>query len=57
MVQVQSSWFPLIDLNPQTYVPNIAKAPATAFVASTQKIYSATDMPSRIILSAVPNGQ
>lgn len=57
MVQVQSSWFPLIDLNPQTYVPNIAKAPATAFVASTQKIYSATDMPSRIILSVVPNGQ
>ena len=57
MVQVQSSWFPLIDRNPQTYVPNIAKAPATAFVVSTQKVYSAPDMPSRIILSVVPNGQ
>jgi uncharacterized protein len=57
MVQVQSSWFPVIDRNPQTYVPNIAKAPASAFVAATQKVYSAPDMPSRIILSVVPNGQ
>lgn len=57
MVQLQSTWFPLIDRNPQTYVPNIAKAPAAAFVVSTQKVYSAPDMPSRIILSVVPNGQ
>ncbi|HEY2464746.1 MAG TPA: CocE/NonD family hydrolase [Steroidobacteraceae bacterium] len=57
MVQVQSSWFPVIDRNPQTYVPNIAKAPASAFVAATQKVYSAPEMPSRIILSVVPNGQ
>jgi hypothetical protein len=57
MVQVQSSWFPLIDRNPQTYVPNIATAPAAAFVVSTQRVYAAPDMPSRIILSVVPNGQ
>jgi hypothetical protein len=36
MVQVQCSWFSVIDRNPQTYVPNIAKAPAAAFVVSTQ---------------------
>jgi len=57
MVQVQSTWFPVIDRNPQTFVPNIAKAHASNYVAATQKVYSAPDMPSRIILSVVPNGQ
>jgi putative CocE/NonD family hydrolase len=54
MVQLQSSWFPLIDRNPQTFVPNIAKAAAAAFVASTQKVYSAPEMASRIVLPVVP---
>jgi len=57
MIQVQSSWFPLIDRNPQTYVLSIPKAPATAFTAATQKVYSAPDMASRIILSVVPKGE
>ena len=39
MVQVQSSWFPLIDRNPQTFVPNIFAAPDSAFRPATQKIY------------------
>jgi putative CocE/NonD family hydrolase len=39
MVQVQSSWFPLIDRNPQTFVPNIFAAPDSAFKAATQKVY------------------
>ena len=55
MVQIQSTWFPVIDRNPQTFVPNIAKARASDYVATTQKVYSAPDMPSRIILSVVPN--
>ena len=55
MVQVQSTWFPVIDRNPQTFVPNIAKARAEDYVAATQKVYSGPDMPSRIILSVVPN--
>jgi putative CocE/NonD family hydrolase len=38
MVQVQSSWFPLIDRNPQTFVP-IASAKAEDFQAATQKLY------------------
>ena len=33
MVEVQSTWFPLYDRNPQTYVPNIMTAPATAYSA------------------------
>jgi hypothetical protein len=39
MVQIQSSWFPVIDRNPQTFVPNIFAAPDSAFKAATQKIY------------------
>ena len=46
MVQVQSTWFPLIDLNPQTYVPNIYAAKATAFRAATQRIYRSPHFPS-----------
>jgi predicted acyl esterase len=54
---VQSTWFPVIDRNPQTFVPNIAKARAIDYVVATQKVYATRDMPSRIILSVVPNGQ
>ena len=39
MLQVQSTWFPLIDRNPQTFVENIFKAPAPAYQAATQRIY------------------
>ena len=39
MVQVQSTWFPLIDRNPQKFVPNIFEAKATDFIAATQRIY------------------
>ena len=38
-IQVQSTWFPLIDLNPQTYVPNIFKAEASDFSKQTHKVY------------------
>ncbi len=39
MVQVQSTWFPLIDRNPQTFVPNIFKADARDFRPATQRIF------------------
>jgi uncharacterized protein len=39
MVQVQSSWFPLYDRNPQTYVPNIMFAKAADYHAATQKVF------------------
>jgi putative CocE/NonD family hydrolase len=38
-VQIQSSWFPLIDRNPQTWVPNIFEAPDSAFRPATQRVY------------------
>jgi putative CocE/NonD family hydrolase len=40
MVQVQSSWFPLYDRNPQTFVPNIMTAPASSYRKQTIKIYA-----------------
>ncbi len=39
MVQVQSSWFPLYDRNPQTFVPSIFNAKAADYRAATQRIY------------------
>jgi hypothetical protein len=38
-VQVQSSWFPLIDRNPQTYVPNIFAAKESDFRVTTQRVF------------------
>jgi len=40
MVQVQSSWFPMLDRNPQKFVPNIMRAKAADFVKATQKVCS-----------------
>lgn len=39
MIQIQSTWFPLIDRNPQKYVPNIFEANAGDFIKATQTIY------------------
>jgi putative CocE/NonD family hydrolase len=48
IVQVQSSWFPLYDRNPQTFVPNIMTAPPTAYKAETVTIYSSPKWPSHL---------
>jgi predicted acyl esterase len=39
MVQVQSSWFPLFDRNPQTYVDNIFEAEEEDFTVQTHRVY------------------
>ena len=39
MIQIQSSWFPIIDRNPQKYVSNIFEANETDFIKATQTIY------------------
>jgi predicted acyl esterase len=41
MVQVQSSWFPLYDRNPQTFVPNIFFAKPADYVKATQRVFHA----------------
>jgi putative CocE/NonD family hydrolase len=53
MVQVQSSWFPLYDRNPQTFVPNIFYAKPADYVAATQSITVAGPGQSRIDLPVV----
>jgi len=54
MVQVQSTWFPLIDRNPQKFVPSIYEATAGDFVKATQRVYSSAEMPSRVELPIMP---
>jgi putative CocE/NonD family hydrolase len=53
MVQVQSSWFPLYDRNPQTFVPNIFYAKPGDYRKATQRIYHAPGMESAIELPVV----
>jgi putative CocE/NonD family hydrolase len=53
MVQVQSTWFPLIDRNPQKFVPSIYQAQASDFTKATQRIYSSPKMPSHLVLSVM----
>jgi putative CocE/NonD family hydrolase len=49
MVQIQSTWFPLVNLNPQTFV-NINTATAADFKAATQRVYRSGGAASRITL-------
>jgi putative CocE/NonD family hydrolase len=49
MVEIQSTWFPLYDRNPQTYVPNIMKARPSDFKAATITIYSGPGHESRLL--------
>ena len=55
MVQVQSSWFPLVDRNPQTFV-DIYTAKPSDFEKATQRVYRSKEMPSRLTLLVRPNG-
>jgi len=48
MVQVQSTWFPLIDRNPQRYVPNIFKARDEDYITATQRIFRSKSHPSHL---------
>jgi len=50
MVQVQSTWFPLIDRNPQTFVENIFLAKASDFRPATQRVFRSREHPSHVVL-------
>ena len=54
MVQVQSSWFPAFDRNPQKYVPNIYDADARDFIKATERVYVNRQSPSGIEVQIVP---
>ena len=53
MVQIQSSWFPLYDRNPQTFVPNIFWAKPADYKKAVQRIYHTPSKPSFIELPVV----
>jgi putative CocE/NonD family hydrolase len=54
MVQIQSTWFPLYDRNPQTWVANIFKARPSDFKAQTHRIWHTPKLASRIELTVQP---
>ena len=54
MVQVQSTWFPIIDRNPQKFVPNIFDAKESDFQKATQRVYRSKEFPSGVVLSLLP---
>ena len=53
MVQVQSTWFPLIDRNPQKFVPNIFLAAPGDYQKATQRIYRSARYPSHVELPVI----
>jgi putative CocE/NonD family hydrolase len=54
MVQVQSSWFPVFDRNPQTYVPNIYEARDRDFVKATHRVWVSRDAASALRVQVLP---
>ena len=54
MVQIQSTWFPVIDRNPQKFVPSIYTATAADYMKSTQRVYCSPAMPSHVVLPLMP---
>src|SRR5205085_8834860 len=53
MVQVQSSWFPLIDRNPQSFV-NISKAKESDYRKTVHRIYRRPELASHVTVLIVP---
>ncbi len=50
MVQIQSTWFPVIDRNPQKFLPSIYQADPSDFITATQRVYCSPKQPSHLIL-------
>jgi putative CocE/NonD family hydrolase len=55
MVQIQSSWFPLVDRNPQKFL-DIYSARPDDFVRATQRVYHTREYPSEIVLPVTHGG-
>jgi putative CocE/NonD family hydrolase len=56
MIQVQNSWFPLVDRNPQNYVENIYLAQEEDFISATQRLYRTGPKRTRIRVGVLPSG-
>jgi putative CocE/NonD family hydrolase len=57
MVQVQSTWFPLYDRNPQTWVDNIFLARPAAYRAATERVYRTARYPSHVEVMVLPDSR
>ena len=55
MVQLQSTWFPIIDRNPQKFVPNIFEAKESDYQKATHRIYRSKRYPSGVEISVLPS--
>jgi uncharacterized protein len=53
MVQIQSTWFPLYDRNPQTFVPNIFRAEAADFQAQEHRVWHTARYPSHVAVGVL----
>jgi hypothetical protein len=54
MVQIQSSWFPFVDRNPQTYAPNIYQAKDSDFTKAMHRVYHDSNQPSALKVNVLP---
>ena len=54
MVQIQSSWFPMVDRNPQKYVQNIFEAKAEDYIKATHTVYRSSNHPTHLTVLTVP---
>ncbi len=54
MVQIQSTWFPLVDRNPQTYVPNIYFAKSDDFQKATHRVFRSATHPTSLKMGVLP---
>ncbi|MBN2746214.1 MAG: X-Pro dipeptidyl-peptidase, partial [Bacteroidales bacterium] len=57
MIQVQSTWFPLVDRNPQKYVENIFKATDNDFTRAVHRVYHSREYPSYIGFRSIEGGE
>ncbi len=56
MVQIQSSWFPLVDRNPQKYLPNIFDAEESDFIKATHRVYRTGQHATSLRVGVLKNG-
>jgi putative CocE/NonD family hydrolase len=54
MIQIQSTWFPLVDRNPQKYVDNVYLAKPDDFVKATHRVWRSAEHPSSIEVGVLP---
>lgn len=57
MVQVQSTWFPLYDRNPQKFVPNIFLARDSDYIWATQRIFRSRGNPSHVTIPTLTHSE